>query len=327
MDDYASNILNDSKNEWSILLINNISCHIIDGFRSIFNESLELCQTNDEPDKYLMTFQNLLSRIPNWNQIIISNERERIVTKSKCSYLEDLVTCVHIIQLKLLSCVRVGQENKCINIDIPEFNIFLHKIYIHIARKLYSNIYLFELDIAPLEQQRRNREFELLVQVSIMNTIRDNLPVEQILRQYIDETQEIDTTKVESIIQNKPIPEEVAADKPNIEEVIVDKPTIPDVIKSDVINYDVINTDIPTNISTDIPTNNTVNTDPINTSEPDTTDLTERKPPVLTFHPDVKDNEPYSDSLTIGDEITLNLDIEQLDEPNNSLDLEFEEIL
>jgi len=205
MDDFTSNILNDSKNEWSILLINLITSHIIDGFRSIFNEAIQLCQTNDEPDKYLMTYQNLLSRIPNWNQNIIQVEKDRIIAKSKCSYLEDLITCVHIIQLKLLSCVRVGSENKKINIDIPDFTIFLHKIYINIARKLYSNIYLFEIDIPPLEQQRRNREFELLVQTSIMNTIRDNLPVENLLRQYIDETQEVDVSKVETVVENKPL--------------------------------------------------------------------------------------------------------------------------
>ena len=197
MDDFTSNILNESKNEWSVLLINHMTCHIIEGFKSIFDEALQLCQNNDEPSKYLMTYQNLLSRVPNWNQSIVENEKNRIITKSKCSYLEDLVTCVHIIQLKLLSCVRVGNENKKINIDLPDLSLFLHKIYINISRKLYSNIYLFELDIPPLEKQKRNREFELLVQTSIMNTIRDQLPVEQLLRQYIDETQEIDVLKVE----------------------------------------------------------------------------------------------------------------------------------
>jgi len=79
MDDFTSNILNDSKNEWSILLINLITSHIIDGFRSIFNEAIQLCQTNDEPDKYLMTYQNLLSRIPNWNQNIIQVEKTALL--------------------------------------------------------------------------------------------------------------------------------------------------------------------------------------------------------------------------------------------------------
>jgi hypothetical protein len=200
MDDYTSNILNDSKNEWSILLINYITPHIIDGFKAIFNESIHLCESNDEIEKYLMTFQNLLSRIPKWNQSIVLAEQERIIKSCNCSYLEDLITCVHIIQLKILSCVRVGNETKKITIDIPDTSSFIHQIYINIARKLYSNIYLFEIDIAPLEQQRRNREFELLVQTCIMNTIRDKIPVETLLRQFIDETQEIEVTRVEKTL-------------------------------------------------------------------------------------------------------------------------------
>lgn len=200
MDDYTSNILNDSKNEWSILLINYITPHIIDGFKSIFNESVNLCEQNDEIEKYLMTFQNLLSRIPKWNQTVVLEEQSRIVNSCNCSYLEDLITCVHIIQLKILSCVRVGSETKKITIDVPDMSSFIHQIYINVARKLYSNIYLFEIDIPPLEQQRRNREFELIVQVCIMNTIRDKIPVETLLRQFIDETQEIEVTRVEKTL-------------------------------------------------------------------------------------------------------------------------------
>ena len=202
MDDYTSNVLNDSKNEWSILLINYIAPHIIDGFKSIFNESVQLCEANDEIEKYLMTYQNLLSRIPKWNQTIILAEQERIIKTCNCSYLEDLITCVHILQLKILSCVRVGSESKKVSINIPDMTTFIHQIYINIARKLYSNIYLFEIDILPLEQQRRNREFELLVQTCIMNTIRDKIPVEALLRQYIDETQEVEVTRVEKTLNN-----------------------------------------------------------------------------------------------------------------------------
>ena len=291
MDDFTSNILNDSKNEWSILLINLITCHIIDGFRSIFNESLQLCQNNDEPDKYLMTYQNLLSRIPNWNQSIITSEKERIMIKSKCSYLEDLVTCVHIIQLKILSCVRVGSDNKKINISIPDFTLFLHKIYINIARKLYSNIYLFELDIPPLEQQRRNREFELLVQTSIMNTIRDNLPVEQLLRQYIDETQEVDVHKVETIIENKPI---FVESENNIEtniETNIEK---------------IIENELPKGIDEK---KNTIRFNP----DVNTIDLN-----------DLNDMNDTSE-LNIGDEVNIDLNVQNLE--CDMIDLDIEEIL
>ena len=207
MDDYTSNVLNDSKNEWSILLINHITPHIIDGFRSIFNESVRLCEENDELEKYLMTYQNLLARIPKWNQSMINAENERIVKLCNCSYLEDILTCVHIIQLKVLSCVRVGNDTKKIKIDIPDFATFLHNVYANISRKLYSSIYLFEIDIPSLEQQRRNREFELMVQTCIMNTIRDRIPIETLLRQFIDETQEVEVTKVEKLVETKPFVE------------------------------------------------------------------------------------------------------------------------
>ena len=39
-----------------------------------------------------------------------------------------------------------------------------------------------------------------MVQTCIMNTIRDGIPVETLLRQYIDETQEIEIIKEEKIV-------------------------------------------------------------------------------------------------------------------------------
>jgi len=216
MDDYNSNLLNDSKSEWSIRLMNILSGHIIDGFRSIFSEAMEVCEKNDEAEKYLMTFQNFLSVIPKWNQTMVEAEVERIKQNSQCKYLEDLITCVHILQLKILSCVRTGNHNKKIDIDIPCFRTFLHIVYINIARKLYSNIYLFQIDSTPLQQQKHNREFEIIVQTCIMNTIRDNIPVEQLLKQYIDETQEVDVEKTEKIVEEKKI-EHQETSKPEIQ--------------------------------------------------------------------------------------------------------------
>jgi hypothetical protein len=155
-----------------------------------------------------MTFQNFISRIPKWNTNIIEAERARIVEKSGCSYLEDLVTCVYIIQLKLLTAIRVGQKQKKIDINIPKIDDFIHKIYITIARKIYKYVYLFEVNIPPLQTQKNNRELELLVQESILNTIRESIPIEAILRAYMDETTEeeyIEEIK-EQLIENKSKP-------------------------------------------------------------------------------------------------------------------------
>ena len=190
MDDYSLTSLTESKNEWCARLVSVLSHCVIDGVKSIFDEAIKLCTDNSEENKYLMTFQNLLSQIPQWNPITIENERKRIELMSGCKYLEDLITCVHIIQLKALTCIRVGQKQKKIDIDIPSIDKFIHQIYINSARKLYTNIYLFEKDIYPLLAQKNNRELEVLIKEAILTTIRDNIPVEQILKVYIDETEE-----------------------------------------------------------------------------------------------------------------------------------------
>ena len=191
MDDFSVSTLYESKNEWGGRLITILTPLIIDGYKSIFEESIKLCKENNELDKYLMTFQNLISRVPRWNPTIIENEKKRICEKSGCSYLEDLVTCVHIIQLKTLTAMRVGQKQKKININIPKLDDFIHKVYINAARKLYKNVYLFELNIPPLQTQKHNRELEIIIQECILNTLRESIPVESILKAYMDVIEEI----------------------------------------------------------------------------------------------------------------------------------------
>ena len=112
MDDYSVASLVESKNEWCARLVNIMTYAVIAGLKSIFEEAWNLCVDNDEEDKYLMTFQTFLSRVPKWNNTIIETERRRILEVSSCAYLEDLITCVHIIHLKALTCIRVGQEQK-----------------------------------------------------------------------------------------------------------------------------------------------------------------------------------------------------------------------
>ena len=199
MDDYNVNVLSEAKNEYSSRLMTILTPLIIEGIKSIFNEATQLCTDNDEDEKYLMTFQNFLTRVPKWNSTIIEEETSRILKTSGCTYLEDLLTCVHITQLKILTAIRVSNVQKKIDIDIPKLSNFVHKIYISFARKLYSNIYLFEKNIMPLQYQKNMRECEVLVQECILNTIRDNMPVENILRAYMDET--VNEEVIEEVIE------------------------------------------------------------------------------------------------------------------------------
>lgn len=206
MDDFNVSALHESKNEWGARLVTLLTPLVIDGYKSILEESIKLCKDNNEMDKYLMTFQNLISRIPKWNQQIVENERKRICEKSACNYLEDLVTCVHIIQLKILTAMRVGQQQKKIDINVPKLDEFIHKVYINVARKVYKNVYLFQIGIDPLQIQKNYRELEIIVQECIFNTLRESIPVEAILKAYMDETTEEDVIEeVKEEVTHEPI--------------------------------------------------------------------------------------------------------------------------
>ena len=213
MDDFSLNSLQESRNEWCSRLITVLAPCVIDGIKSIFEESWKLCVENDEKTKYLMTFQNFLSRVPKWNPSIISQECSRIKEKSNCTYISDLITCVHIIQLKMLSCMRVGTKQKKVDVNIPSLDDFVHHIYINAARKIYTNVYLFEMGISSLKSQKNSRELEIIIKECILQTVRETIPVEELLKLYMNETVE-NATEVherEEIISQEPVIDKTVA--------------------------------------------------------------------------------------------------------------------
>jgi hypothetical protein len=84
----------------------------------------------------------------------------------------------------------VGNKQKKIDISIPKLDAFLHKAYIHAARKSYMNVYLFEKNVSALMVQKHNRELEFIVQECILASIRESIPTEAIIRAYLDESVE-----------------------------------------------------------------------------------------------------------------------------------------
>ena len=99
---------------------------------------------------------------------------------------------------------------------MPSVYDFIHKIYIHVARKIYTNIYLFEKNIAPLQTQKNSREVEIIIKECILNAIRDSIPVEGILRAYMDETEEqdVEVKEVTEPLPDAPIPDAPIPDAP-----------------------------------------------------------------------------------------------------------------
>ena len=142
-----------------------------------------------------------------------------------------MITCVHIIQLKVLTCIRVGNKQKKIDISIPKLDSFIHKVYINVARKVYSNVYLFDKNISPLQLQKNNRELESIIQECILISIRESIPTEAIIRAYMDESvEQEEEVIIEDVNEEEKEAEEITVPTPQSESINDIDEVVPEVV-------------------------------------------------------------------------------------------------
>lgn len=164
---------------------------ISDGFWSIQSSAVELCNRNKTLDQVIRTFQNMLTKIPDWTDITLSTEVERIQKVSKCSYLDDLIMGVFISYMKSFASLHHTDGSPEIEIDFerPSLTKFIHEVYIQSARKLWQAAYLFKtVGVSDESQARARQEIENIINQSIEVVIRGFLPWETIAKKYFATT-------------------------------------------------------------------------------------------------------------------------------------------
>lgn len=186
------NFLVETKQEYTIQLINVLTPLIYEGLQSIYSEVVKISTS----DNILKNFQTFMQRIPKWNNDIINNETQRIMNNSKSyAWLEDLIRATlkaNIIVLTYNPTVR--QQIKIDPSLYQNINIddFIHKIYIECARELWNNPYLFYHQYSPIELKRNQRDSIILIKECIKEAIRKLLPVKHMLQIYLGEDMEAD---------------------------------------------------------------------------------------------------------------------------------------
>lgn len=159
--------------------------HISEGFWSIQNSASELCERNRTPDQVIRTFQNMLTKVPEWSSVTISTEVERIQKVTKCSYLDDLMMGVFISYMKAFASLHQSSSEISIDFDRPTLAKFIHELYIQSARKLWQVAYLFKTVCTSSESQARARqEIESIINQCLEQVIRSFLPWELITKKY-----------------------------------------------------------------------------------------------------------------------------------------------
>ena len=137
---------------------------------------------------FLRNFQYVLRDIKLWNQDIIDEETNRILSETKCDYIDYLLKAVFITNTKILTSVNIYNENnnKQIEVSIPNLSHFVHKCYQESAKKIFLNPSLFDDSLSAKERQQNLRETIPIINSSIDEAIRELLPMKQLLLQYLD---------------------------------------------------------------------------------------------------------------------------------------------
>ena len=184
MEELNTPIFAQAKVEYTAQLVDMLYPHMFDGVKSIYDESKLLYGKKKMP--ILLIFRELLEKVPIWNSEIIESECSRIVNNSSCDYIDDLITAVFISHTKILTSIGPNRSFQKINVTIPKTSTFVHKCYINTARELWKNPYLFNENVPGHEFQKNNKEIESIIQKCIENTIRNSLPIKDILKEHLE---------------------------------------------------------------------------------------------------------------------------------------------
>jgi hypothetical protein len=142
---------------------------------------------------------------------------------NSCAYFNDLLAAVFVSYVKIYSSVRLNTENKKISIKLPTNDVFIHGCYINVAKEFYKDPYMFHDDMTDYEREDKMNE---RIIHCIESTIKENIPVQDILKAYIaqDNKRDLDVLEGETEDTEDPdveegefLPDGVEADPEEIE--------------------------------------------------------------------------------------------------------------
>jgi hypothetical protein len=160
--------------------------HVSDGIWSIYDNAVKACERTNQPEKTLQTFQNLLTRVPQWTPEVLDKEVDRIITASKCDYIEDMLLGVFVSYIRAFATLQQSEATH-VNIEFerPSVSKFIHTYYTACARKCWSQAYLFKTMGISAEQQARNRrDIDGLLEATVGEVIDSFIPWREISRAY-----------------------------------------------------------------------------------------------------------------------------------------------
>ena len=175
------NILVEAKREYVGQLCLLMCPVMIETFEDLYEESYKLSKGR----KVLVMYQKLLKEVPNWSDAMSKQHTDNIT--NRCAWFNDLLAAVFVSCVKILSAVRLNKDNKKISLKLPTNEVFIQTCYNNAAKDLYRDPYIYH---ETQNEHTRNDKLYERFSACIETSIKELIPVQQILQTYMSQTQE-----------------------------------------------------------------------------------------------------------------------------------------
>src|SRR5210317_2279486 len=173
------NILVEARREYLGQLCIIMCPAMIEVFQDMYDEATKLSKGR----KTLIMYQKLLKEVPNWSNAMSKQHADNI--SNRCAWYSDLLAAVFVACTKILSSVRLNSNGQKISLKLPATEVFIQTCYNNVAKDLYKDPYVYHD-----EQSEYTRDETLTARMSacIQNTVKELIPVQEILQTYMSQT-------------------------------------------------------------------------------------------------------------------------------------------
>ena len=175
------NILVEAKREYIGQLCLLMCPVMIETYETMYEEAYKLTKGR----KVLVMYQKLLKEVPNWSDAMSKQHTDNIT--NRCAWFNDLLAAVFVSCVKILSAVRLNKDNKKISLKLPTNEVFIQTCYNNAAKDLYRDPYIYHE--TQNEHARNDKLYERFC-ICIETSVKELIPVQQILQTYMSQTQE-----------------------------------------------------------------------------------------------------------------------------------------
>lgn len=189
-------ILLENKREYTDALCDVLVDSMIGELQNMYNDAAKT--PTAQRDGILKAFQEECEKVPKWNAEQVSQIYRRVVDKSQCGHIVELIKATLITNVQCLLALEDEKYKGKIRVRVPSSEHFIHKCMIYLARSIWKRPYLLYHQVRSIERQRNLVICEDMAKTVIEKVVRTMIPLDLIVQQHtVTEKEETSSSEEE----------------------------------------------------------------------------------------------------------------------------------